>query len=261
MESTRFALDLGSRYLHPMKSSTSSSETRPGGARPNTAQYALLVGEARGFLTWAPILDREGLQVKAVRTGVAARTELAEGSFHAVIVLDPLPDLPTGAFVEEMVNSRPAKLRGILIVSGEDEDPPTLPLGEGLRLHCCQTGDSLGVEEALVDILDLETRVALRLEIQLEVAIGSGSAALPGLTHNISEGGLLIQTGAPLLPGIRSHVRIELPGSLQAPVEAEVEVVRQKRKSGDGSSSIAVRFIDLSGEHAYRWKRFVEGQG
>lgn len=230
------------------------------GADMAAYQNVLLAGEARGFLAWATVLDRKGLRIRAMRTGVEARSELAAGSTHAVIVIDPLSDLPTGSFVEEIIRARPENLKGVLVVTGDDEDPPTLPLGKGIKVHCCQSGDGDCVEEAILDILELEIRVAIRLEIQLEVAIGSSSAALPGLTKNISNSGLLIETGAALIPGVRSRIRIELPGSLHGPIEADVEVVRHRKPSQHQSPFIAVRFVDVSNEQAYRWKRFLEAQ-
>lgn len=79
-----------------------------------------------------------------------------------------------------------------------------------------------------------------RVPLVLRVDYPASPEAARDATENLSAGGLFIRTEQDLQPGERLPLLISFPGLLE-PVEVEVEVVRQRRATGEGPAGLAVK--------------------
>jgi uncharacterized protein (TIGR02266 family) len=102
-----------------------------------------------------------------------------------------------------------------------------------------------------------EHRVHTRVAFEVEIDLYSSSHFFSGLSGDVSEGGLFVQTYRPLAVGDRVHVKFDLPAGR---VEAD-GIVRWRRAHSDGlEAGVGVEFEHLSEQDRDVIHSFCEGR-
>ena len=125
-----------------------------------------------------------------------------------------------------------------------DRESPMPSLTEGVR----RVGSSTQVGG-----MRRHRRVALRAD----VSINHEGTAHPGRTEDISEGGVLLATDAPLALGDNVEVELNLPGCEPMTVKAEVRRLRPGNRHALLDPGVGLMFLELGEEEEQMLQAFV----
>jgi len=128
--------------------------------------------------------------------------------------------------------------------TAEKPVPPVLPHSDGSHSGIVEAG--------------AKRRTFERCAVELEVTLESESNFYLGLTENISEGGLFIDTHLFKPIGTPVSVTLKLPNSPQAfTATGTVRWIRQYSETSDTVPGMGVRFEDLTPEQTALIREFV----
>jgi uncharacterized protein (TIGR02266 family) len=102
-------------------------------------------------------------------------------------------------------------------------------------------------------------RTHQRVDLEVEVDLGSDHNFFTGLTQNISEGGIFVATIHSPPVGTRLQLRLTLPGD-DTPIDVTVEVrwVKEPRDWHSAEKGLGLQFVDLAPEAQARVQHFIE---
>src|SRR4051812_10214197 len=105
-----------------------------------------------------------------------------------------------------------------------------------------------------------DRRQSPRFPLILQVAYRGAAQPILDCTENLSANGLFIRTELAFNAGDRVPLILSFPGLLE-PVELEVEVVRRRSSSTEGSAGVAVKLLPSALEDRRKLERIAQAVG
>lgn len=215
--------------------------------------------ERSAFETLAPILRRDSVQVDWVATPEAGVNLAAEEHFD-VIILDAEPaDWPLGKVVSGIRGGiSPSRNAAIMVLAEPDQvDAARALKSRGVNRVMLISDPPQMICEQMSGLLEVAPRVALRLPMNLQTALGNHGREIFCQTVNLSSTGMLVRTQA--RPQLGSPVVFQLRLSEHlGTVIGRGEMVRHASRFQGGFDGVGVRFKGFAEDGASRLQQYLE---
>ncbi|MBT9559121.1 MAG: PilZ domain-containing protein [Myxococcales bacterium] len=105
-----------------------------------------------------------------------------------------------------------------------------------------------------------DRRTAPRVDVDLDMHLGTEPDLTPHLMQNLSIGGCFIRTRTPEPPGALVMIRFALPGDVDgATVKAVGRVAWVKRDDG-GASGMGIQFVQVADDELSHIRSYITGR-
>jgi len=186
-------------------------------------------------------------------TGAAAIESISFLPFDAIVAGYPLSDMPMQTFLDAVRGKdSPCRQAGVVILALRGMLPEAeMFVGKGANRALALESFPEELPHALLRLLEVPPRVALRALSRLKVQLSWGTSQTICQTENISMHGLLIKTDHPYPVGTQMSFELSVPGE-SAPVRGFAVVVRQTLEKRERVAGLGVRFSSFEGNDKQR---------
>lgn len=223
-------------------------------------RHVLLVGSKSGGIDrFAPMLQRAGFDVHAVRPSEIVRDLVMGTDFDVLILGYPMPEMEIHQLLYSIrAEGSASHDAGILLLA-----PPGF-LEAAHALLSLGANRVVGLDwtesrfwQSVGDLLNVAPRARLKSMLYADVDARGDRDRLLYQTINVSHTGILLQGDELFTPGTVFNFAFRLP-SEPRPVEGRAEVVRRADPDRDGLTGIGARFVALQDDGHFRLKQYVK---
>jgi len=207
----------------------------------------------------APVLRRDAVQVEWVATpeeGVA----LASQQKFDVVILDAEPaDWSLEKVLRQLRGSVcPSRNAAVMVLAEPDQvDAARALKSKGVNRVMLISDPPQMICDQMAGLLEVAPRVALRLPMNLQTALGNRGREIFCQTVNLSATGMLVRTQARPQLGTPVVFRLYLSEKLGS-VMGRGEMVRHATRFRGGFDGVGVRFKSFAEDGAVRLQRYLE---
>lgn len=215
--------------------------------------------ERTAFEALAPVLRRDAVQVDWVATPEAG-VALAAKHHYDVIILDAEPaDWSLSKVVAALRNGiSPSRSAAIMVLAEPDQvDAARALKARGVNRVMLISDPPQMICEQMSGLLEVAPRVALRVPMNLQTALGNRGREIFCQTVNLSASGMLVRTQARPQLGSPVVFQLRLSESLGT-VIGRGEMVRHASRFKGGFDGVGVRFKGFAEDGAARLQTFLE---
>jgi len=202
-------------------------------------------------------LRRALVFLRAARTGSEVLT-LAGTSDPGLLLLDyAMPELRADQVCRK-IRAHP-RLREVPVIIVGPPEPARIEVScrrAGCSLFAPAPADFSRLLPRVAEYLGIPARQEERIPVVLTVSYGTVVSEILGRSVNLSVGGILVRTAAPLRTGFFVSLRF-LPDSEKKPVLAPGRILRVT-PTDEGEYEVAVRFLTLPRESEERIEEFLK---
>ncbi len=223
-------------------------------------QKVLAAGiERSAFEQLAPVLRRDALEVDWVATPEAGVNLASEQRFDVVI----LDAEPADWSLEEVVRrlrggASPSRNAAIMVLAEPDQvDAARALKAKGVNRVMLISDPPQMICEQMAGLLEVAPRVALRVPMNLQTALGNRGREIFCQTVNLSATGMLVRTQARPQLGSPVVFQLHLSEKLGA-VIGRGEMVRHATRFQGGFDGVGVRFKGFADDGAARLQQYLE---
>ncbi len=226
-------------------------------------QKVLAAGiERSAFEQLAPVLRRDALEVDWVATPEAG-VNLAANERYDVVILDAEP---SDWSLEEVVrqlrwSTSPSRNAAIMVLAEPDQvDAARALKSRGVNRVMLISDPPQMICEQMAGLLEVAPRVALRVPMNLQTALGNRGREIFCQTVNLSTTGMLVRTQARPQLGTPVVFQLHLSEKL-GEVIGRGEMVRHATRFQGGFDGVGVRFKSFADDGAVRLQKYLEEFG
>ncbi len=238
----------------------SGTGTQPGGHMSGGEQRVLAAGiERSAFEQLAQVLRRDALEVDWVAT-LEAGVNRASEQHYDVVILDAEP---SDWSLEEVVQKlrggiSPSRNAAIMVLAEPDQvDAARALKARGVNRVMLISDPPQMIWDQMAGLLKVAPRVALRVPMTLQTALGNRGSEIFCQTVNLSATGMLVRTQARPQLGSPVVFQLHLSEKLGA-VSGRGEMVRRASRFQGGFDGVGVRFKSFADDGATRLQQYLK---
>jgi CheY-like chemotaxis protein len=222
-------------------------------------QKVLAAGIDRSaFEELAPVMRRDAVQVDWVATPEEGVKLATEQKFDVVILDAEPPDWSLERVVRELRRGgSPSRSAAVMVLAEPDQvDAARALRAKGVNRVMLISDPPQMICDQMAGLLEVAPRVALRLPMNLQTALGNRGREIFCQTVNLSATGMLVRTQARPQLGTPVVFRLHLSEKLGS-VMGRGEMVRHATRSQCGIDGVGVRFKGFAGDGAVRLQTYL----
>lgn len=223
-------------------------------------RHVLLVGSTSGGIDrFAPMLQRAGFDVHAVRASDVVLDVVMGTAFDVLILGYPMPEVDIHRLLYSIrAQGSASHDAGVLLLARPgflDAAQALLSLGANRVVGLDWTESRFW--QSVGDLLNVAPRARLKSMLYADVEASDIQDRFLYKTVNVSRTGMLLQGDDLFAPGTVFDFAFRLP-SEPRPVEGRAEVVRRTDPEREGMTGIGARFVTLQDDGHFRLKQYVK---
>lgn len=219
----------------------------------------ILGSETPALRRAVPFLQRAEFQIHRIHDA-RLTVELVETTqFDLIAVRFPLEELGLCDLVDAVRStSSLSRSAAFLVVTGSAHLAKAASyVGHGVNRVVNLDDPSDSLLHAIADLIAISPRKTVRLMVQIDLVLHSGTQTVLAITQNISTAGMLVRNEGRELPvGSRIHFQLALPDEGPA-IAGEAEVVRHAFSGEEHFDGVGVRFISMDSDGLRRLEAFI----
>ncbi|UCD83561.1 MAG: response regulator [Deltaproteobacteria bacterium] len=226
-----------------------------------TTKKVLLVDDMMVFLEMGRnFLERSGCQVLTAKSGTEALEKIRSEAPDLVLLDLEMPDMNGDRVCELVKKDKKLKKIPIMMLSSRGDKEAIDKCQEaGCDNYLTKPITQRDLLDETAKILKIPQRKDIRITVRMKVEGVSWEDTFYGESENISIGGILVKSEAPLKEGSVINLRFLLPDQqYQIEVEVEGEVVRIDKENFEPEYGLGIAFRDLNAVAREMIKDFIK---